>query len=87
MTYPVVVFCIAILAVIGMLLFIVPVFAKMFTALGGKLPAPTQILVDLSHVPEDHRVPLVIVGVDRRSSSCGSRIKHKEERPRASSTR
>ena len=28
MTYPVVVFCIAILAVVGMLLFIVPVFAE-----------------------------------------------------------
>ena len=25
-----------------MLLFIVPIFAKMFTDLGGKLPAPTQ---------------------------------------------
>ena len=35
MTYPVVVFVIAILAVIGMLLFIVPIFAKMFDDLGG----------------------------------------------------
>src|SRR3954464_1080010 len=44
MTYPVVVFCIAILAVVGMLLFIVPVFAKMFTTLGGTLPFPTRVL-------------------------------------------
>ena len=35
MTYPVVVFCIAILAVVGMLLFIVPIFAEMFNDLGG----------------------------------------------------
>ena len=28
-----------------MLLFIVPVFAKMFNDLGGTLPLPTQILV------------------------------------------
>ena len=48
MTYPVVVFCIAIVAVIGMLLFIVPVFEKMFSDLGGDLPAPTQFLVFLS---------------------------------------
>ena len=48
MTYPVVVFVIAILATLGMLLFIVPVFAKMFVDLGGKLPLPTQILVNLS---------------------------------------
>ncbi|NAZ84618.1 type II secretion system F family protein [Kineococcus indalonis] len=49
MTYPVVVFVIAILAVVGMLLFIVPIFANMFTELGGELPLPTKILVALSH--------------------------------------
>jgi len=48
MTYPVVVFVIAILAVVGMLLFIVPVFATMFDDLGGELPAPTKVLVFLS---------------------------------------
>jgi len=48
MTYPVVVFVIAILAVVGMLLFIVPIFAGMFSDLGGELPAPTKVLVFLS---------------------------------------
>ncbi|WP_149204846.1 type II secretion system F family protein [Actinotalea subterranea] len=48
MTYPIVVFAIAILAVVGMLLFIVPIFANMFANLGGELPLPTQILVTLS---------------------------------------
>jgi type IV pilus assembly protein PilC len=48
MTYPVVVFVIALLAVIGMLLFIVPVFTKMFSQLGGTLPLPTRVLVALS---------------------------------------
>jgi type IV pilus assembly protein PilC len=48
MTYPVVVFVIAILAVVGMLLFIVPIFATMFEDLGGELPTPTKILVFLS---------------------------------------
>jgi len=50
MTYPVVVFCMAILAVTGMLLFIVPTFAAMFDGLGGELPAPTKILVLLSDI-------------------------------------
>jgi type IV pilus assembly protein PilC len=49
MTYPCAVLCIAVLAVIGMLIFIVPVFAKMFTTLGGQLPAPTRVLIFLSH--------------------------------------
>ena len=48
MTYPVVVFVMAIVMCIGMLLFIVPVFENMFSDLGGELPLPTQILVHLS---------------------------------------
>ena len=78
MTYPVVVFCIAILAVIGMLLFIVPVFAKMFKTLGGKLPAPTQILVTISHVAEV-RLPVHHRRARSSASSCGSAVKHKEQ--------
>jgi type IV pilus assembly protein PilC len=49
MTYPVVVFCIAIVALIGMLVFIVPIFAGLFSSLGAPMPAPTRILVSLSH--------------------------------------
>jgi len=50
MTYPVVVFVMAIVAVVGMLLFIVPVFAKMFETLGGELPAPTKLLIVMSSI-------------------------------------
>lgn len=60
MTYPVVVFIMAILAVIGMLLFIVPVFEKMFDGLGGTLPAPTLVLVYLSGVMK-WLAPLLVV--------------------------
>lgn len=49
LTYPVVVVVMAVLAVIGMLVFIVPVFEGMFASLGGTLPAPTLALVFLSH--------------------------------------
>jgi len=48
MTYPVVVLIMALVSVVGMLLFIVPIFEKMFRDLGGELPLPTQILVMLS---------------------------------------
>ena len=49
LTYPVIVLIMAVVAVIGMLVFIVPIFQKMFDDLGGQLPLPTQILVELSH--------------------------------------
>ncbi|WP_167042855.1 type II secretion system F family protein [Salinibacterium sp. ZJ454] len=50
MTYPVVVLIMAMLGVVGMLIFIVPIFEKMFSGLGGELPLPTQFLVWLSEV-------------------------------------
>ena len=50
MTYPVIVLIMSLVAVIGMLIFIVPIFEKMFEGLGGDLPLPTQILVVLSQV-------------------------------------
>jgi type IV pilus assembly protein PilC len=61
MTYPIVVFCIAVLAVIGMLTFIVPVFAKMFKDMGGKLPAPTRLLMALSQQMK-FILPILIIG-------------------------
>src|SRR3954452_939052 len=48
MTYPVVVFILAILMCIVMLIFIVPTFAKMFDTLGGQLPTPTKVLIFMS---------------------------------------
>ena len=49
MTYPVIVLIFSLLLGTGVIMFIVPVFAKMFKQLGGKLPLPTQIMVTLSH--------------------------------------
>jgi len=48
MTYPLVVLIMAIIGVVGMIIFIVPVFKNMFGDLGGELPIPTQILVTMS---------------------------------------
>ena len=61
MTYPVVVFAMAILMCMGMLLFIVPIFDTMFKSLGGKLPLPTQILVYASDGLKVGIVPLIVV--------------------------
>ncbi len=60
MTYPVVVFIIAVLAVIGMLLFIVPVFVKLFADFDSQLPLPTRVLVGLSGLMK-YLAPLGVV--------------------------
>src|SRR5215212_828960 len=50
MTYPVLVLILAILATSFMLIFIVPVFARLFQDLGGTLPLPTRICMLLSNI-------------------------------------
>src|SRR3954470_9408666 len=76
MTYPVVVGIIAVLAMIVMLTFVVPTFAKMFETLGSQLPAPTRVLITISHLMK-FLLPLFIIG-----SVVGfimwNRVKHQE---------
>ncbi|WP_062202219.1 type II secretion system F family protein [Demequina salsinemoris] len=81
MTYPVVVFCIAILATAAMLIFIVPVFANMFADLGGTLPLPTRILVWMSAVMKI-AAPILVVGLVA-FSFWWRKNKHKENVRRA----
>ena len=49
MVYPTVVISFATLVLIFMLLFIVPVFVKVFDELNGQLPTPTRIVMDASN--------------------------------------
>jgi type IV pilus assembly protein PilC len=60
LTYPTVVFCLAIVMCVGLLVFVVPVFEGMFTDLGGELPLPTRILVFLSRAMR-FLLPLLVV--------------------------
>lgn len=48
MTYPIIVLVIAVLVIGVILVFVIPVFEKMFSDFGGALPAPTQLVVNLS---------------------------------------
>ena len=50
MIYPSVVFIFAILVLTGMLLFLVPIFVKIFASLNGQLPALTQYVVHASNL-------------------------------------
>ena len=48
MAYPVVVLNLIIFIVLAMLVFVVPIFEKMYSDLGGELPLPTQMLINIS---------------------------------------
>lgn len=49
MTYPVIVMSMAVVMVAFMMIFVVPKFTDVFKQLGGELPLPTQILLNLSN--------------------------------------
>jgi len=48
MVYPAVVTSIAVLVIAVIMIFVVPTFSKMFAQLGGTLPLPTRIIINMS---------------------------------------
>ena len=48
LTYPVIVLCFGVAAVIGALVWIIPQFQKVFDSMGASLPLPTLILIGMS---------------------------------------
>lgn len=65
MAYPVVIFCITILAFFGIMIFVLPKIGKILTDLGGpdaKLPIYTQVLLDISKFCTENGV-FVAVGI------------------------
>jgi len=48
MVYLAVVITVVVLVIVIIMVFVVPTFSKMFTQLGGELPAPTQFIINLS---------------------------------------
>jgi type IV pilus assembly protein PilC len=49
MTYPTICVGISLIIMTIMLVFVIPVFAKMFQEFGSALPAPTQLVIDMSN--------------------------------------
>ena len=60
MTYPTIVLAISAIVVGIILVFVIPVFAKMFAEFGSALPAPTQIVINISNFIKSYI--LVILG-------------------------
>ena len=50
MTYPILIAGFAIMVMIGMLLFIIPIFANMYKDLGGQLPSLTRMMMGISNM-------------------------------------
>jgi type IV pilus assembly protein PilC len=59
MVYPATILVVAIGVVILLLVKVIPVFEKMFADFGGALPAPTQIVVNMSHFMQSYIVVIL----------------------------
>jgi len=62
MMYPITLSGVAVGVVIFMLIFVIPVFSKMFSSLGAGLPLPTKIVVGLSEVVQRF-ILLILAGI------------------------
>ena len=54
MVYPIVTMIIALVVVAVILIFVIPVFEEMFATMGGSLPTPTQIVVNMSEFAQSN---------------------------------
>jgi len=61
MTYPLITIIIAVIVVAVIMVFVIPVFQEMFPGMGGALPMPTQIVVNMSEFVRGN-ILYIIVG-------------------------
>lgn len=71
MVYPTTVLVVAIIVVAAMLIWVIPVFEQMFSDFGGTLPAPTQVVINISEFLRHYLlymiggIALAIAGIKR----------------------
>ncbi|WP_429884419.1 type II secretion system F family protein [Geoalkalibacter halelectricus] len=59
MTYPATVVSIAFIVIAVILVFVIPAFESMFADFGGALPAPTQIVINMSNFVQDYIIAII----------------------------
>jgi len=60
MTYPAIVLFVAVAVVALLLVYVIPVFKKLFEGMGGELPGPTQFVVSLSEFTQSYFLYMII---------------------------
>jgi len=60
MTYPATIVGIALVVISVILVFVIPAFEKMFADFGGALPAPTQVVIDISDFVQNYILGIIV---------------------------
>src|SRR3989442_3505213 len=61
--YPAAIVGVAIIVVSVLMVWVIPIFAKMFTDFGGTLPAPTPFVISVSDFMQQYIVVMIIAAV------------------------
>ncbi len=81
MVYPTAIMGVAIIVVSVLLVFVIPIFAKMFTDFGGALPGPTQFVIGVSEFMQSYIIFIIaaagggIYALKQYYTTPGGRIK------------
>lgn len=59
MVYPLIIMTVAIAVIIILMVWVIPIFAKMFTDFGGTLPLPTQLVINMSNFVKSYIILIV----------------------------
>jgi|UniRef100_A0A7V3VTF1 type IV pilus assembly protein PilC len=60
MVYPAIISVVAVIAIAVLLIFVIPIFAKMYQGVGRELPAMTQLVIKISNFMKVAALPLLI---------------------------
>ncbi|MBI2371504.1 MAG: type II secretion system F family protein [Deltaproteobacteria bacterium] len=63
MVYPIAIMGVAIVVVSVLLIFVIPIFQKMFVDMGGELPGPTQLVITMSNFMRGNILFIIGAGV------------------------
>jgi type IV pilus assembly protein PilC len=62
MVYPAIIISVAVIVISVLMVWVIPIFASMFTDFGGVLPLPTRIVMGMSHFMKSYIILLVAGG-------------------------
>ncbi len=63
MVYPTIIVVVAVVVIGVLMVFVIPIFAQMFTGLGGVLPLPTRIVMGMSYFLQRYIILIILAGV------------------------
>lgn len=61
--YPMILGIFVLIALLGIMVFLVPTFEKIYSGMGASLPPPTRILIGLSHLVKGYFFLLLVLGI------------------------